>query len=652
MTLSILAPRRCALRSRFLLSTIVTSAALQAGCAQVFAQQSAAPLVLPTLVVSPTGVPTPANQVASSVTVITAAEIERDQRRTVPDALQTVPGLNVVQNGGTGGLTSVFIRGTNSNHVKVLIDGIDVSDPNGNRVFDFGQLPTADIERIEVLRGPQSGLYGADAIGGVISIITKKGEGPPKVTGMVEGGSFGTLNQTASLSGSDARFSYAFNVAHLHTNDTPVTPPELLPPGRHANGDRYDNWTYSTKLGADLSENLALNYVARYTDAKLRFTGDEFDPLTFQLAPAAFQSTQLVHQFFTRGEAVVSLFDDRFKNYFGVNFTNHWNSNAAPFALPTISQGDRTKFDYRGVASLFPGLTLVAGAEQETEAIQTVTVNADNGNKAAYTELQVDYERRFFLAANVRVDDNDSFGSHTTFRVAPAVIFPVTETKFKGSYGTGFKAPTLTQLFVDFPEFNFFANPNLRPEQSKGYDLGFEQPVFNDRARFGATFFHNDLTGLINVFFDPATFRSTLINIDEATTEGVEAFASVTVTEQLKLRADYTYTEAMDAKKHEQLLRRPRNKASITAVWNPIERLTLSATTLIVGEWADIHRLTFERLTQPGFVVVNVAANYVVNDHLTAFARIDNLFDEHYQDPSGFLRPGFGIFGGIRLANR
>jgi len=143
-----------------------------------------------------------------------------------------------------------------------------------------------------------------------------------------------------------------------------------------------------------------------------------------------------------------------------------------------------------------------------------------------------------------------------------------------------------------------------------------------------------------------------LINIDEATTEGVEAFASVTVTEQLKLRADYTYTEAMDAKKHEQLLRRPRNKASITAVWNPIERLTLSATTLIVGEWADINRLTFDRVTQPGFVVVNVAANYVVNDHLTAFARIDNLFDEHYQDPSGFLRPGFGIFGGIRLANR
>jgi outer membrane receptor protein involved in Fe transport len=163
--------------------------------------------VLPTTVVSPTGIPTPIAQVASSVTVITAADIEREQRRTVPDLLSTVPGLNVVQTGGPGGQTSVFIRGTNSNQVKVLIDGIDVSDPsNANRSFDFGQLLTADIEGIEVLRGPQSGLYGADAIGGVISIITKKGEGPPRA-GLVEGGSFGTLNQTASLSGAQSRLS-------------------------------------------------------------------------------------------------------------------------------------------------------------------------------------------------------------------------------------------------------------------------------------------------------------------------------------------------------------------------------------------------------------------------------------------------------------
>src|SRR6478752_8197302 len=195
-----------------------------------------------TLVVSPTGTVTPIDQIASSVTVITAKDIERDQRRTLPDALSTVPGLNVVQSGGPGGQTSIFMRGTNSNHTKVLIGGIDVSDPgNPNRSFDFGQLLTSDIQQIEVLRGPQGGLYGADALGGVISIVTKKGDGPARATGSVEGGSFGTFNQTAGLSGSQDHFNYAFNVAHFHANDVPVTPVELLPPGQKAIGNYYDN---------------------------------------------------------------------------------------------------------------------------------------------------------------------------------------------------------------------------------------------------------------------------------------------------------------------------------------------------------------------------------------------------------------------------
>src|SRR5262249_19694183 len=267
----------------------------------------------------------------------------------------------------------------------------------------------------------------------------------------------------------------------------------------------------------------------------------------------------------------------------------------------------------------------------------TAKVDAENGNVAAYGELQAQFLDRVFLVANGRVDDNDSFGSHWTFRIAGAVITPLTDTKLKVSYGTGFKAPTLNQVFVDFPEFNFFANPNLLPEQNKGFDIGFEQPLFNDRVRFGATYFHNDLTDLITTFFDPARLRSTLINIDEATTEGVEAFATVRVMEQLRLRADYTYTNAVDATTQEQLLRRPRNKVSLSTIWNPIPQLTLTSTVLFVGEWADVSRATFDRVTQPGFTVVNVAANYAVNDHVTVFARVDNLFDRHYEDPNGFL---------------
>jgi vitamin B12 transporter len=606
------------------------------------------------IVVSPTAIETPINQIASSVTVITAKDMERDQRRTAPDALATVPGLNVVQSGGPGGQTSVFMRGTNSNHTKILIDGIDVSDPsNPNRTFDLGQLLTSDIQQIEVLRGPQSGLYGADALGGVISIITKKGEGPPRATGMIEGGSFGTFNQTAALSGSQDRFNYAFNVAHFRATDVPVTPLQLLPPGQKAIGNNYDNMTYSTKLGVDVNENLTLNGVARYTDATLRFTGDTFDPVTFASFPAAAQSTQTVHQLFTRGEAVWSILNGGIKNYFGINYSNHWNYNISPGdAAPAINTGDRLKYDWHAVTKLAPYHTFIVGAEHETETLQTATVSAQNVNKAGYIELQSQFANRLFLTENVRQDDNDRFGDHPTFRIAPALIVPITETKLKGSYGTGFKAPTLNQLFVDFPAFFFFANPNLKPEESVGYDAGFEQPLFNNRIRFGSTYFHNDITNLIQSTFDPVTFRSSLGNIGSAKTEGTESFVSAAVTDRVRVRADYTFTRTVDVTTGLELLRRPKEKWSAQVIWNPIDPLTISATVLHTGSFIDVSRdFSIPRLLAPGYTVVNVAADYVITDQVKIFGRIDNLFNVHYQNPTGFLQPSLGIYGGIRVAN-
>ena len=607
-----------------------------------------------TLVVSPTGTVTPIDQIASSVTVITAKDIERDQRRTVPDALSTVPGLNVVQSGGPGGQTSIFMRGTNSNHTKVLIDGIDASDPsNPNRTFDIGQMLTSDIQQIEVLRGPQSGLYGADALGGVISIITKKGEGPPRATGSIEGGSFGTFNQTAALSGAQDRINYSFNVAHFRATDVPVTPLELLPPGQKAIGNNYDNMTYSTKLGADVSENLTLNAVARYTDATLRFTGDTFDPVTFASFPAAAQSTQIVHQLNTRGEAVWSVFDGRIKNYFGVNYTNNWNYNISPGdPAAAITTGDRLQYDWHSVTQLTPYHTVVIGAEQQTETLQTSTVSAQNVNKAGYVELQSQFANRLFLVENIRQDDNDQFGEHPTYRLAPALIVPFTETKLKASYGTGFKAPTLNQLFVNFPAFFFFANPNLKPEESTGYDAGFEQPLFNDRLRFGSTYFHNNIQNLIQSVSDPVTFSSTLANIGHATTEGTESFVSARITDRVRVRADYTFTRAVDTDAGLELLRRPKEKWSANVIWNPIDPLTLSATLLHIGSFVDASRdFSIPRLLAPGYTLLHLAAEYVVTDQLKVFGRVDNATNVHYQNPTGFLQPGLGVFGGIRVAN-
>ncbi len=601
------------------------------------------------IVVSATKIATPIDQIGSSLTVITADEIQERQRRTLPDLLQTVPGLNIVQTGGPGGKTSVFTRGSNSNHTKVLIDGVDANDPSQDGVFDFGQVLTSDIERVEVLRGPQSSLYGSDALGGVINIITKKGDGPPKLTGSLEGGSFDTFNQTAGVSGSTTRLNYAFNVAHFRAGETPVTPVDLLLPGRKRNDDSYENTTLSTRLGADFTDTFGVNLVARYTDSFLEFTGDDFS--VFPSVPAADQSEQNAQQFFTRGQAHLSLFDGKFKNTAGLGYTYYRTEIQAPdtgFGLPppNLNHGDRIKFDWQGTITLAERHTLLLGVEDQNDRLLESPISAENGNVAGFAEVQSEIVHDLFAAASVRYDGNERFGGKATWRIAPAYFVPKIGTKLKASYGTGFKAPSLTQLFVDFPAFNFFANPNLQPEESEGYDFGFEQPFLEDRVRFGATYFHNEITNLIN---PNATFTS-LENVGRATTEGVEVFASLTLTERFEMRVDYTYTDATDDTTGLELLRRPKHRASLTATWRPLKRLTLSTTLLYVGSQVDGNRsFSIPRLNTDPYFVVNLAAEYDLGKGVTLFARADNLLGHQYEDPTGFQRPGFGVFGGIRV---
>jgi vitamin B12 transporter len=604
------------------------------------AQQSAMPVVeLPAIAVSPTTIPTPTRNLASSVTVITAEEMERDQRRTVSDALLNVPGVNVVQSGGPGGQTSIFIRGSNSNHVKVLIDGIEVSDPStSNRAFDFGNLLTNDVERIEVLRGPQSGLYGADAIGGVVSITTKKGNGPLKATGTLEAGSLGTFNQFGNLSGSHGGFNYSVNVAHTRSTDIPVTPERILPPGQRSFDNVYDNQTYSTKLGYDFNQFLSVNWVARYTDGHTLFTGGA--------VPDAQRSTLDVEQFHTRGEAVVTLWDGRFKNYFGVNYSDNKTASVSPIFGPSLNNGQRTAEDWRGVLSIMPGQTLVAGVDHYSESAQSNNTNAGTGNTGAYLEWQGEFANRFFVVANIRNDWHDDFGSHTTYRIAPAFIVPGTETKLKATYGTGFKPPSVFQLYASIPPF-FFGNPNLDPETSKGYDFGFEQPLLNDRMRFGVTRYVNKIENGIN---SDTTF-TTLINVDSAEIRGYEAFALFNVSPELTVRGDYTYT-SITATNDAAIVRRPPHKYSATVVWMPTPLWQFSANVVTTSAWLDFDRVTFATVRQNGYTTVNLAANYQLNPQTKLFARIDNLFDEKYENPNGFLKPGFGVFGGITVASR
>jgi vitamin B12 transporter len=558
--------------------------------------------------------------------------------------LKNVPGLNLVQSGGPGGQTTVFMRGTNANHTKVLVDGIDVGDPSSpTGAFDFGQFLTQDIQKVEVLRGPQSGLYGSDAIGGVIDIITKSGSGPAQFSTAVQGGSFDTFNQAGGVSGSAGPFHYTANLEHFHSGATPVTPLNLLPPGQQRNDDYDDNLTGSTKLGFDVTDHFDLGLVARYTDTHLRLTGDDFN--TFPSTPDAQQSANNTRQYYTRGTGHFVAFAGALEQTLGVAYSSIESSDFSPDVPPSDFSGERTKIDWQGNVRLAHDEMLILGAEHQRDEIR-VPIAGSTSIDSGYAELQSGVGGTLFNTVSVRYDDNDRFGGKVTYRVAPVYLIKDSGTRLKASLGTGFKAPTLDEMFHDYPAFDFFANPHLQPENSTGYDLGFEQAVWGNTVSFGVTYFRNDIKNLIT---DNADFTS-YANVGRAVTDGVESFVAWQPLRTLSLRADYTFTEATDAILHQELLRRPKHKIDLNARWQATSRLSLDATVLAVSSWVDGNRdFSIPRLQAPGYTTADLAANYDLTGKLAVFGRINNLFDRHYENPVGYLQPGLGAFAGIKV---
>ena len=626
-----------------------TTTALLALCAPAFAQ-SAMQGGNEQIVVSATRLPTPISQVASSITVITGEQIEARQQRTLPDVLRAVPGLTLTQTGGAGGQTSIFMRGTNSNHTKLLIDGIDMADPaTSSGAADISKLLSGDITRVEVLRGPQGALYGSDAIGGVISITTRGGEGPLSVRGSLEGGSFGTFNQSASISGSDGGFHYAGTVQHVLASGTPVTPLNLLPPGQRRNDDSYDNLSASTKLGYDLAENFDIGLTARYAGSLGKITGDAFNFLTFSSFPSPTRTRIATISYQTRGVAHLVLWDGRFDQTLGLAYGSTIIAAQDPDNGDSRDIGDRVKLDWQGNLGLAEGQTLVLGAEHARDAIHsnlqfgfpTVTGQGITTH-AGFAAIQSDFGNGLTNSASIRYDDNSRFGDRVTWRIAPSWAIGETGTRLKGSAGTGFKAPSLQQLYGTFG-----GNLALKPETSFGYDVGVEQDLLGGAVTAGATWFHNNIRNLI-VSGPAPTFQ--LANIGRARTQGVESFIAWQALETLNLRADWTYTDAIDAGTRLALLRRPRHKLAATADWLATDDLTLDATLLYIGPQIDGNRdFSIPRLKQDGHVTMDLAASYRLTETFSLFGRVENLFDTSYQSPEGFLRPGLGAYAGIKV---
>lgn len=604
---------------------------------------------LPEVVVSASRIAVPSEEVGSAVTVITAEEIERKQVRVLSDVLREVPGLAVNRTGTVGGLTQVRIRGAEGNQTLVIIDGVEVNDPSAGSEFNFGNVLASDIERIEVLRGPQSALYGSDAIGGVINIITKKGGGPVTGTLSVEGGSFRTGQATANLRGGDDWYHFSLGATGFSTDGVSVAPESQGNPEE----DGHRNQTYNGKFGISPLDNLEIELFGRYVKSSV-----DTDP-----QPAVLGVIQTVDgdretrttQQTGRAQAKYSLFDGMWEHIVGAGINREERDSYTDGALSFEADGEKARYDYQSnvffdtpeVAEASHSLTFLAEREDESQRTQSAFGGSDLEitNYGYVGEYRLGLWDRLFLSGGLRWDDNELFEDETTFRTTAAYLHEETGTRLHGSYGTGVKNPTLFELFGFGP--NFVPNPDLTPEKSKGWDIGVEQVFFDERLTLDVTYFNNRITDLIQGAGNTAVNLSGTSKID-----GVEVSALAQITDDLSFRGQYTYTNGQDANGIE-LVRRARHLASANLAYQFLDgRAKLDLGVDYNGKQRDFQFSNFfgtrTNVTLDDFVLVNVAGSYEVFDGIEVYGRVENLFDEDYEEVLGFDNPGIGAFVGIR----
>jgi vitamin B12 transporter len=606
---------------------------------QLFAAEKEA-VEMEEVVVTATRVLTPKQEVGSSVTVITEEEIKAKGYTTTKEVLRGTLGLDVTSAGGPGAQTSVFLRGANSYHTLVLIDGMEMGDPSlVQRRFDLANLTVDNIERIEIVRGPQSVLYGADAMGGVINIITKKGEKRPYLYLGAEGGSYSTARQFAGVGVANnwANFSFAFS--HIRSEGISAADADL--PG-NTEDDAWENFTVSSQLGITPTKWLDMGLNFRLHDGRTDLDG----------GGGPYQDVEDYHEnkqeVFVRPYLKVTTFDGLWEQILGYGFTKHHRAyKDYPGWGDSDYDGEKHEISWQHNLYLHKTNTLTVGFEYEKEAMKSTSMNPTSAY--TYSLLAQDQIKLFdisFTTVGVRWDHHKEFGDHTTFRLTQAFVFDKIGTTVKGSVGSGFRAPSLYELYGP-PYFGSpVGNANLDPEESIGWDVGAEQSLFDDRIKLGVTYFHNEFNDLIN-YIDGQGY----INIDDAETWGIETFVEAIPFKNLSARVTYTYTHTDDDQGKPQL-RRPLHKAGFNVCYSFLdERGTANLDILYVGERDDMDSSVWpaRRVKLDDYVVVNLSGSFKVHKYIEVFARIENLFNEHYEEVFGYGTPGLSVYGGVKL---
>ena len=583
--------------------------------------------------ITATRIATPQEKSPNAVTVITRLQIEQSQQHLVADLLRDVPGVEVARAGQPGAADSVFLRGANSDQTLVLVDGIRVNSAFNN-AFDFSQLAVDNVERIEILRGPQSTIYGSEASGGVINIVTKRGTCLP--TGWVESeyGSFNTSITKGGFSDSLGQLSIAANGSYASSDND------------HLNSD-YQQYHFDGHARYDFSDRFSATLLATYFNNNDGSPGDIFTD-----DPTARLKTESALIGLTLNADPTDWWNAKLKLSYSYERDNYDQpANAENFFDDSFSQtiAQRNQVDFQNVFKLSEQHSLLVGGTFENAAANLASKDSFFGSstlakpidtRSAYAEYDYTPIKQLTLTAGGRVDNSDTFGTHGTYRFGARATAPGTETIFRATIGTGFRAPSISDLY--YPNYG---NPNLQSETSLGWDAGFEQPLLNNKLHFGATFFHNDYDNLIQ--YSGVSFMPE--NIGRAQTYGVETFAAWQALTNLTARASYTWLHTEDLTTGAELVRRPEHGGSVNLNWQIIPKLSVDASARFIGMRTDNNYYTSTKVELPFYTKLDLAMRWQVQKNLQLFARAENLTDSHYQEAFGYPELGRGFYVGLRV---
>jgi vitamin B12 transporter len=630
------------------------SPVLHARCMALFisfvsSQVMAQPVSEAMEVITVSATPININDAGSSVSVISRQNILDRNAGSVQDLLREIPGFSVNQQGSHGAVTQVRIRGAEANQVLVLINGIEVNDLAQGSEFDFSQISTNDIERIEIVRGPQSALWGSDAMAGVIHIITMPNTDDSSFDASLETGSFSTQRATFSANLGSSRHQTKLSVDYLDSDGTNIA--------RNGNeDDGLENLTVSLAGRYAASDNLSLSYTIRHTDKTSEF--DAIDFFTTGLPVDADYETDSTYLY--SGVSITQIVSDSIDHSLKASRTDTDNKTSASNPDKDETSGVRDTFKYQ--FNYLDGANhLSLRVEHETEEYKqrgTSSFFGDpNQNLDAKTDsFAAEYRyvgERFNYSLSGRHDKNSEFDDSNSWRMTGN--FKLSQATLFASVGESIKNPTFTERFGFFT--NFIGNPDLEPEESLHWEIGARTSLLNDKLELAATYFNADLENEINGFvFDAGTGGFTSGNIDgESKRKGVELAFGYNQSERFDLRATYTYLDATQQGFNGSdvtEVRRPEHTGSLTMNYR-WQQAGLNFSVSYTGTQEDNFFPPFppfqERVELDAFTLVSLSGYYNLNDLVTVTARIENLADENYEQVYGFASPGIGGHLGFRL---